>query len=189
VLRQQLAVLKRRRPRRGLNIFDKLFWVAVRRFWSGRKQAPIIVTPQTVVRWHRSSFRSYWRLISRVRKRVGRRQTCKEARELIFRMVRENPIWGAPRIHAARAATVGERLGQVRVFLLGQIPLVQILAAAAHWRLMPALVMLAFILGLVRGFYWFFGGHRPLQVKSLGWSEMRQGGLFGILLAAALILS
>jgi hypothetical protein len=35
VLRQQLAVLKRRRPRPALNIFDKLFWVAVRRFWSG----------------------------------------------------------------------------------------------------------------------------------------------------------
>jgi len=33
VLRQQLAVLKRRRPRPGLNIFDKLFWVTVRRFW------------------------------------------------------------------------------------------------------------------------------------------------------------
>jgi len=99
VLRQQLAVLKRRRPRPGLNIFDKFFWVAVRRFWSGWKQALIIVTPETVVQWHRAGFRLYWRLISRVRNRVGRRQTSKEVRELIFRMVRENPTWGAPRIH------------------------------------------------------------------------------------------
>jgi len=99
VLRQQLAVLKRRRPRPGLTIFDKLFWVAIHRFWSGWKQALIIVTPETVVRWHQASFRSYWRLISRVRNRVGRRQTSKEIRELIFRMVRENPTWGAPRIH------------------------------------------------------------------------------------------
>jgi hypothetical protein len=49
--------------------------------------------------------------------------------------------------------------------------------------------MLAFIPGLVRGFYWFFGGHQPLLVKSLGWSEMRQGVLFGVLLAVAIILS
>jgi putative transposase len=99
VLRQQLAVLKRRRPRPGLNICDKLFWVAVRRFWSGWKQALIIVTPETVVRWHRVGFRLYWKLISRVRNRVGRGQISKEIRELIFRMVRENPTWGAPRIH------------------------------------------------------------------------------------------
>ena len=99
VLRRQLAVLKRRHPRPGLNTFDKLFWVAVRRFWSGWKRALIIVTPETVVRWHRASFRSYGRLISRVSNRVGRRQTSKKARELIFWMVRENPTWGAPRIH------------------------------------------------------------------------------------------
>src|SRR5258708_6615827 len=41
----------------------------------------------------------YWRLISRVRRPIGRRQTSKEVRELIFRMVVENPTWGAPRIH------------------------------------------------------------------------------------------
>lgn len=93
------------------------------------------------------------------------------------------------RIHATRATTVGQKLGRGRVFLLGQILLLPILAFAAHWRLMPALIMLAFIPGLVRGFYWFFGGYQPLQVKSLGWSEMRQGVLFGILLAAAIILS
>jgi len=93
------------------------------------------------------------------------------------------------RIHAARAATFGEKLSRGRMFLLGQILLLPILAAAAHWRLVPLLVMFAFIPGLVRGFYWFFRGHQTLQVKSLGWSEMRQGVLFGILLAAAIILS
>ncbi len=45
------------------------------------------------------SFRMYWRLISRVRRQVGRKQTPREVRELIFRMVAENPTWGAPRIH------------------------------------------------------------------------------------------
>src|SRR5580692_1818530 len=98
-LRQQLAVLKRRRRSPCLSPFDKLFWVAVRRFWSGWKQALIVVTPETVIRWHRAGFRLYWKLISKVRRPVGRRQTSKEVQELIFRMVVENSTWGAPRIH------------------------------------------------------------------------------------------
>src|SRR5215470_5252077 len=98
-LRQQLVVLKRRLPRPRLGLFDKLFWVVARRVWSAWRDSLIIVTPETVVRWHQSGFRMYWRLISRVPRRVGRRQTSKEVRELIFRMVVENPTWGAPRIH------------------------------------------------------------------------------------------
>src|SRR6266481_618157 len=53
-LRQQLAVLKRCHPQPRLDPLDKLFWVAVRRFWSGWRQSLIAVTPETVVRWHRS---------------------------------------------------------------------------------------------------------------------------------------
>src|SRR6202049_2317148 len=98
-LRQQLVALKRRHPRPSLGLFDKLFWVIARRVWSAWKQSLMIVTPETVVRWHRTGFRMYWRLISRVRKQVGRRPTPKEVRELIFRMAAENPTWGAPRIH------------------------------------------------------------------------------------------
>jgi len=99
VLRQQLAVLKRRHPRPRLGLFDKLFWVIARRVWSAWKQSLLIVTPETVVRWHRAGFCMYWRLISRVQRQVGRRRTPQEVRELIFRMVVENPNWGAPRIH------------------------------------------------------------------------------------------
>jgi putative transposase len=98
-LRQQIAALKRRHPRPRLSAFDKLFWVAARKFWSGWNQALLVVTPETVVRWHRTGFRLYWRLISKVRRPIGRRQTPKQVRQLIFRMVAENPIWGAPRIH------------------------------------------------------------------------------------------
>ena len=98
-LRQQLAVLKRRHPKPRVGLLDKLFWVAARRVWSGWKQSLIVVTPETVVRWHRAGFRLYWRLISRARTQVGRRQTSREVRELIFRMAVENPTWGAPRIH------------------------------------------------------------------------------------------
>jgi len=99
VLRQQLAVLKRKHPRRKLRAFDKLFWVLARRFWSDWKQALIIVSPETVIDWHRAAFRLYWRAISRARRVVGRKRISKEVRDLIFRMVAENLTWGAPRIH------------------------------------------------------------------------------------------
>jgi putative transposase len=98
-LRQQLTVLKRRHPRPRLDVLDKLFWVVIRRFWSGWQQSLIAVTPETVVRWHRNGFRLYWKLISKVKRPIGRRQTSKEVRKWIFRMAAENPTWGAPRIH------------------------------------------------------------------------------------------
>jgi putative transposase len=99
VLRQRLVALKREHLRPRLGGFDKIIWVAALRFWSGWKHSLIMVTPETVVRWHRAGFRLYWRLISRVRKQGGRRQTSKQVRELIFHMVAENLTWGAPRIH------------------------------------------------------------------------------------------
>src|SRR5712671_886662 len=99
VLRQQLVTLKRRRRKPRLTILDKIFWVLARRFWSGWKQALIVVSPETVVRWHRSGFALYWRVISRARRVIGRKRISKKVRDLIFRMVAENPTWGAPRIH------------------------------------------------------------------------------------------
>jgi hypothetical protein len=63
-LRQQLTVLKRRHPKPKLSPLDKLSWVSARRFWSAWKSSLIIVTPETVVRWHRAGFRRYWSLIS-----------------------------------------------------------------------------------------------------------------------------
>ncbi len=41
----------------------------------------------------------YWSFLSKVRQQVGRKKLSKEIRALIFRMVDENPTWGAPRIH------------------------------------------------------------------------------------------
>ena len=99
VLRQQLAVLTRKHPKTRLAVFDKLFWVLTRRFWLKWKQALFIVKPETVVRWHRAGFALYWRAISKVNRVTGRKRISKEIRDLIFRMVTENPTWGAPRIH------------------------------------------------------------------------------------------
>ena len=93
-LRQQLCALARRRPQPRLSNGDRLLWVMLRRLWSGWRKALVLVQPETVVRWHRAGFKLYWKWISRSRVRVGRRPTSKEIRELIFRMVAENPTWG-----------------------------------------------------------------------------------------------
>jgi len=78
---------------------DRFFWVTLRRLWSGWKQELIIVEPETVIRWHRAGFKLYWKWLSRKHAVVGRKPTSRELRNLIFRMVAENPTWGAPRIH------------------------------------------------------------------------------------------
>ena len=96
VLRQQLAVLKRKHPRPQIAVVDKLFWVLTRRVWSGWKQALTVVTPDTVVRWHREGFALYWRAISKTQGVLGRKRISKQARDLIFRMVDENPTLGLP---------------------------------------------------------------------------------------------
>jgi putative transposase len=99
VLRQQLSVLKRRHLRPKISTIDKLFWVWVRRIWSGWQGPLDLVHPDSVTRWHRSGFRLYWRLLSQRNKPAGRKRVSKQVRDLIFRMVAENPTWGAPRIH------------------------------------------------------------------------------------------
>jgi len=101
VLRQQLAVLQVsvRRPR--LRKRDRIFWVWLSRLWSGWRSCLMIVRPETVVRWHREGFKRYWRWKSR--KKPGRPKTDAEIRELIRRMARENPTWGAPRIQSELA--------------------------------------------------------------------------------------
>jgi putative transposase len=98
-LRQQLLAFHAQRPRRRLTASHKLFWVGLRRLWAGWKKPLILVTPRTVVGWHRAGFRMYWKWLSRARPREGRNPVSKQIRALIFQMVVENPTWGAPRIH------------------------------------------------------------------------------------------
>jgi len=58
----------------------------------------MIVSPATIVGWHRQGFRLYWRWKSQGR--PGRPCIDPELRRLIRRLSRENPLWGAPRIQA-----------------------------------------------------------------------------------------
>src|SRR5580765_2398842 len=97
-LRRQLLALHAQQPRRRLTALHKLFWVALRTFWSGWTKPLILVTPRTVVNWHRAGFRLYWTWVSRVSQVGGRKRVSKEVRALIFRMVSENPTRRAPRV-------------------------------------------------------------------------------------------
>ncbi len=98
-LRQQLAILEYRSKRPRLRTRDRVFWALLSHFWSNWRSALLIVQPDTVVRWHRQGFKLYWRWKSRGRK-PGRPSIDVEIRKLIRRMSRENPGWGAPRIHS-----------------------------------------------------------------------------------------
>ena len=60
-LRQRLIVLKRKHNRPKLKERDRLFWVVMSRIWPGWRDTLLIVQPDTVVRWHKRAFKSYWR--------------------------------------------------------------------------------------------------------------------------------
>jgi transposase InsO family protein len=119
-LRHQLAVLQRTTPKRlRLRPIDRLLWILLSTVWQDWRQAVQIVTPATVVRWHRRAFAAYWRWNSRPR-RVGRPPLASDFRALIRQMRAANPLWGAPRIHGelqklgieVSQATVAKYLGR-----------------------------------------------------------------------------
>jgi hypothetical protein len=96
-LRQQLAVCRQSIKRPKLRPLDRVFWVWLARLWPNWRSALAIVQPDTVVKWHRKGFKLYWRWKSNAGK-PGRPPIEREIRDLIRRMSRENPTWGAPRI-------------------------------------------------------------------------------------------
>ena len=59
-LRQQLSAMRRQSPRPQLNDRDRLFWICMKMLWPSWREGLMIVTPETVVRWHRNGFRYYW---------------------------------------------------------------------------------------------------------------------------------
>ncbi len=93
-LRQQLGILRRKHPRPGLRIHDRVFWLLLRRLWPAWRSALVLVKPETVVAWHRTGFRVFWRFRSRSAG-SGRAKVDAEVRALIRRMAEENSGWGA----------------------------------------------------------------------------------------------
>ena len=97
-LRHQLIVLRRRLPGRvRLTNHDRWFFIQLYRWFPSILKVLTIIRPETLVRWHRAGFRSYWRWKSR--SLGGRPQIDSDLRTLIRRMSVENSLWGAPRIH------------------------------------------------------------------------------------------
>jgi hypothetical protein len=90
-LRHQLAVFTREKKRPRLRDGDRLFWIALKKFYKDWRAALAFVQPETVIGWQRKRFKRYWRRLSQPR-RPGRPQVSSEIRKLIRTMVAANPI-------------------------------------------------------------------------------------------------
>ena len=112
-LRHQLTVLNRSVKRPRLTPADRLFWAWLSEVWKDWRLSLRIVKPETVIAWHRKSFCLFWTWKVRLGQ-PGRPVVAKEVRELIRRMCRENPVWGAPRIHG-ELLKLGIDVGQTSV--------------------------------------------------------------------------
>src|ERR1039457_4784108 len=105
ILRHQLAVLQRRQPRRpSLNWADRaLLATLLGLIPKARRQGlGLLVTPDTIVRWHRDIVRRRWAARS-MRGRTGRPSTGRNIQALVRRLAHENPEWGYRRIHGELA--------------------------------------------------------------------------------------
>ena len=98
LLRHQVNVLRRRlSPKPKLTVADRFLFVWLYRLFPSVLAAITIVQPETIIRWHRTGFRLYWRWKSR--SRGGRPRVPMEIQRLIREMSLANRLWGAPRIH------------------------------------------------------------------------------------------
>jgi putative transposase len=95
VLRHQLAVLRRQQQRPAFRAADRAFLAALSRMLPPRGRYGLIVTPQTLLRWHRELVRRKW---TQPQQTGGRPPVERRVRELVLRLARENPRWGYPRI-------------------------------------------------------------------------------------------
>src|ERR1019366_3696923 len=98
ILRHQLNIaLRRPLPVLRLQGGDRALLVWMTKLWPSLLGAAQVVQPETILRWHRAGFKVFWRWKSR--NRAGRPKIDRGLRDLIQRMSRENPWWGASRIH------------------------------------------------------------------------------------------
>src|SRR5665647_2791306 len=114
VLRHQINILRRHSPkkRQTFSVMDRLIFAGLYRLAPTVLNALAVLKPDTVIKWHRAGFRSYWRW--RSRRRGGRPTLPTEIRKLIREMSIANPLWGAPRIHG-ELLKLGIDIGQTSV--------------------------------------------------------------------------
>jgi putative transposase len=94
VLRHELAILQRRSRRPALTWIDRIFLAAASRLLPRARWRSLIVTPATVLRWHRRLVAKRWTYA----RRTGRPPIRREIRALVLRLARDNPRWGYQRI-------------------------------------------------------------------------------------------
>jgi putative transposase len=118
VLRHQLQVLRRQVGRPRFRWSDRLFLAAASRHLARETWRAFLVTPQTVLRWHRELVRRKW---SRgAGRRPGRPSLDEATRQLILRLAHENPRWGYQRIQG-ELAELGLRVSATAIrALLGR---------------------------------------------------------------------
>ncbi len=98
VLRQQLRVLERQLGRPRWETPDRLLLAALSRRLPRPDWRAFLLTPETLLRWHRELVRRKWAVFTRRRRRLGRRRMPDELSELVVRLARENTRWGYRRI-------------------------------------------------------------------------------------------
>jgi putative transposase len=94
VLRHELAILRRQTRRPPITALDRLFLAAASRLLPRARCRSFIVTPATLLRWHRRLVAKRWTYAHP----VGRPPMRREIRALVLRLARENPRWGYQRI-------------------------------------------------------------------------------------------
>jgi putative transposase len=107
VLRQQVHVLQRKAGRPKLRRRDRLLLAAAARLLPRERWSSFIVTPATLLRWHRELVKRKWTCR---RKRTGRSPLDPKIGQLIMRMARDNPRWGYVRIQG-ELRKLGIRVG------------------------------------------------------------------------------
>jgi putative transposase len=112
VLRHQLAVLQRTAQPPKLTDSDRSLLAAIARVLPRAQREGWLVTPDTLLRWHRRLIARRWTQLSR---RPGRPSTAREIRALALRMARENPTWGYRRI-AGELARLGHTIAASTVW-------------------------------------------------------------------------
>ena len=100
VLRHQLTVLRRQHNRPALTDGDRTLLGAIAAAVPRPRRHGWIVTPDTLLRWHRRRIARHW---SQPHRRPGRPATTVEIRQLIIRLASQNPTWGYRRIHGELA--------------------------------------------------------------------------------------